>query len=192
MAGSDLAAANDNGTDGHDVRCCRCCCHQCVCSGCSDEVHPSALTQHTNACVLYAAITGLSPCRAHRCRERGVQLQAPPAERLGRLPGLPEARGEPRGGDCHCDRFAGADRCSSSHYRVERGYFNTMPDSKSAPRGGSPFLVATPHRVVAAGAIPTRMACLLLNRRARCCRHRAARRWPSATRASADRVLTAR
>ena len=33
----------------------------CVFIGCNDSIHPSDLTQYTNACVLYAMITGQSP-----------------------------------------------------------------------------------------------------------------------------------
>ena len=33
----------------------------CVFSGCTDAVHPSALTQYTNACIMYSMITGKSP-----------------------------------------------------------------------------------------------------------------------------------
>jgi hypothetical protein len=33
----------------------------CTFSGCTDDIHPSDLTQYTNACLLYAIITGRSP-----------------------------------------------------------------------------------------------------------------------------------
>merc|ERR1711990_638302 len=33
----------------------------CVFSGCSDAVHPSAITQYTSACMMYSMITGKSP-----------------------------------------------------------------------------------------------------------------------------------